>query len=373
MLLLFILFAWTAHADTFTVTSNADSGPGTLREAITAANANGIATADFIHFNIPDVSIAGRTISLLSSFPDLTSNLTIDGTTQPGNNIGVSSAKIRLESAGALLLTYILRIIDKANLDIYGIHFNNAAFAIQLHNSSNLKIGAAGKGNYFTKLGVGVYYTQLPWVGKGLIDGLSYKGNIVNLSEDGNSIMPYSFTIGISLENVRDLEIGGELPGEGNYMSGINQDMVGIGTDTSVNINLGHTKIINNKMGCNYAETQPLSCGVIRLKNNSSYFTETTNITVTGNSYNAQPYAFSNNMQSFLIIDGKKGFIDIKKIAWESFLLPHLPHKPASWVWGSQLLTATMVSSVEITSKTQIISQDFSIMVLPCTIIKTFG
>jgi len=32
---------YTAFADTFIVTSNADSGPGTLREAITLANANG--------------------------------------------------------------------------------------------------------------------------------------------------------------------------------------------------------------------------------------------------------------------------------------------------------------------------------------------
>ena len=40
-----------AFADTFTVTSNADSGPGTLREAITMANANGTAVADVINFN----------------------------------------------------------------------------------------------------------------------------------------------------------------------------------------------------------------------------------------------------------------------------------------------------------------------------------
>jgi hypothetical protein len=41
-----------ALATNFTVTSNADSGPGTLRDAIQQAAANGIGAGDVIGFNI---------------------------------------------------------------------------------------------------------------------------------------------------------------------------------------------------------------------------------------------------------------------------------------------------------------------------------
>ncbi len=44
---------YAALAETFIVTSNADSGPGSLREAITLANLNGKTEIDLIHFNIP--------------------------------------------------------------------------------------------------------------------------------------------------------------------------------------------------------------------------------------------------------------------------------------------------------------------------------
>lgn len=64
---------------TFTVTSTADSGPGTLRDAIEeAAGINNAAIA----FNIP--SSSGLTISLLTPLPVIDDTLIIDGTTQPG-------------------------------------------------------------------------------------------------------------------------------------------------------------------------------------------------------------------------------------------------------------------------------------------------
>jgi hypothetical protein len=47
---------YTAFADTCIVTSNADSGPGTLREAITLAYANGTSVTVDIRFNIPSAT-----------------------------------------------------------------------------------------------------------------------------------------------------------------------------------------------------------------------------------------------------------------------------------------------------------------------------
>ena len=63
------------------VTSNADSGAGTLRQAIVDANAN--KGLDQITFNLP----AGQTtIVVKSSLPVISDPVVIDGLTQPGSN-----------------------------------------------------------------------------------------------------------------------------------------------------------------------------------------------------------------------------------------------------------------------------------------------
>jgi hypothetical protein len=64
----------------FVVTSSADTGAGTLRAAITAANAN--PGASHITFNIPGG--CGQIIALASALPAIQYPLTIDATTQPG-------------------------------------------------------------------------------------------------------------------------------------------------------------------------------------------------------------------------------------------------------------------------------------------------
>ncbi|HEY9195238.1 MAG TPA: hypothetical protein VIM77_03205, partial [Mucilaginibacter sp.] len=79
---IFLFIGFKSFSAVFTVTSNADSGPGTLREALTLASANGSAEKDYIYFNLPDLSEAGRTISVLTQLPDVSSSLAIDGTTQ---------------------------------------------------------------------------------------------------------------------------------------------------------------------------------------------------------------------------------------------------------------------------------------------------
>jgi parallel beta-helix repeat protein len=74
------LLAALALGNTYTVTSTADSGAGTLRQAILDANAN--SGTDSIAFNIPGGGV--HTIAPASAFPKLTSPVTIDGYTQPG-------------------------------------------------------------------------------------------------------------------------------------------------------------------------------------------------------------------------------------------------------------------------------------------------
>lgn len=70
-------------AATFTVTTTADSGPGSLRQAILDSNANGDGDSDTIAFAIPGTG--PHVITPTSGLPGiLTRNITIDGYTQPG-------------------------------------------------------------------------------------------------------------------------------------------------------------------------------------------------------------------------------------------------------------------------------------------------
>lgn len=65
---------------TFSVLNTADSGAGSLRQAILDANAN--PGADLIRFNIGGSGV--QSISPLSALPTITSPVTLDATTQPG-------------------------------------------------------------------------------------------------------------------------------------------------------------------------------------------------------------------------------------------------------------------------------------------------
>jgi len=74
----------------FTVTTTADAGPGSLRAAILAANANGV--NDIINFNIMPLDGTVKTINLLTPLPWLTdpAGVMIDGLTQDIANVGAS-------------------------------------------------------------------------------------------------------------------------------------------------------------------------------------------------------------------------------------------------------------------------------------------
>jgi len=67
---------------TFTVTTAADAGPGSLRQAI--VDANTAAGGDEIRFNLPPTAGLIQTIRPLSALPSVTGPTTIDGRTQPG-------------------------------------------------------------------------------------------------------------------------------------------------------------------------------------------------------------------------------------------------------------------------------------------------
>ena len=76
------LAASGGRAATFTVTNTADSGPGSLRQAILDANAT--MGLDTIAFDIPGAGV--HTITPATNFDHLTDAVVIDGYTQPGSS-----------------------------------------------------------------------------------------------------------------------------------------------------------------------------------------------------------------------------------------------------------------------------------------------
>ncbi len=171
--LLLLLFSG-ARGDTFMVTSNADAGSGSFREALTLAAANGTGVKDYIHFNLSGSSLAERTIMLKAELPLVSSNLVIDASTQPGLALGTSTAKIMLDVDLSVYRASSyemggLNILAAHDVEIYGFCFNNFRDftvwtsaqssdpgAIYIAESSNVTVGAPGKGNVFMENEIGV-------------------------------------------------------------------------------------------------------------------------------------------------------------------------------------------------------------------------
>ncbi len=116
-----------ARAATFTVINLNDSGAGSLRQAITDANAS--VGADVISF-----SVAG-TITLSSDLPEITEDLQIDAssTTQSGPNIIISASS----------RTYGLSFTGGGNHEVWGIGITGANDCIKVASVSSLNIGGA--------------------------------------------------------------------------------------------------------------------------------------------------------------------------------------------------------------------------------------
>ena len=139
------LSATLAARSTFNVTSTADSGAGSLRQAITDANTN--PGADTIQFNI--VGSGVQTITPATSLPPISDAVTIDGYTQPGSSANTKpvgqglDTVIHIEIAGTAAAGMGLDV-RAPNVTIRGLAINrfsqfqidgNASF-----NHSNLKI-----------------------------------------------------------------------------------------------------------------------------------------------------------------------------------------------------------------------------------------
>ncbi|RFZ91771.1 gliding motility-associated C-terminal domain-containing protein [Mucilaginibacter conchicola] len=266
------LIALKSKAATFTVTSNADAGPGTLREALTLAAANGTATPDIIRFNLPGSLVSDRVIRLKTELPALTSNLTIDGTTQPGAVFGVSDAKVAIEPENSPVLFNALNIYGDAynnnviakDIEIYGLYIRNFAKITNVSNPNNnqgsgiviwgaatsVTIGAPGKGNVICGNINGISSSN--YYNYNSADKITIQSNIIGLLDDGFTANTNMWGVNLYLD--KSATIGGPNANMGNVISA-NVNNVSVQRSYYFNATTDEILIQNNKIGTNFAGT----------------------------------------------------------------------------------------------------------------------
>lgn len=167
-----------AMGDTIVVSNTADSGAGSLRQAILSANATA-GVADVVHFNI--AGAGPHTISPLTPLPALTAPVVIDGYSQPGASMNTMS-----NGNNAVLQIAVLEslVIDTTNSTVRGLVIKQ------------IQIGAAPNAR-----------------GSNVVEGC-----FVGLDATGtNSLVSPGFGVFVQTPNNR---IGGTTPAARNVISG---------------------------------------------------------------------------------------------------------------------------------------------------------
>ncbi len=234
------------------VTSTADSGPGTLRAAITAANRMiGPATIG-IDFVIGTPGSA-QTIKLTSPLPAISASVRIDGTSQGGDNYsGPPLIELNGTSAGpnasGLELTGNNSVVEGLTID----HFAQDGIVLRDKAAGNTIGGtAAGAGNVLSGNG----NDGIELVGRGTVQNL-IEGNFIGTNAAGTAAFANRFDGIVIRGNASSNSIGGTATGAGNVISGNGNDGIEIlnqGTTgnlvqgNDIGTNLGGTGAIANK------------------------------------------------------------------------------------------------------------------------------
>ncbi|MBA3775708.1 MAG: hypothetical protein H0X11_04590, partial [Betaproteobacteria bacterium] len=196
-----------ARAATFLVTTTADAGAGSLRQAI--ANANITPGADVINFNIPGSGV--QTLTPASPLPAISDPVNINGYSQPGSSMNTlanaDNAVLLIEINGAVSLQFGLDInLPGSGSTIRGLVINRVA-------------GGVAKG---------IIIRGNNCIIQGNFIGTDPTGTIAfNLSGDG-------IQTDTSSGGGSDNTIGGVLPGQRNVISGNRFNGISINGDNNV-------------------------------------------------------------------------------------------------------------------------------------------
>jgi hypothetical protein len=283
--LLLPLVATPAAANpVLTVSSAADSGPHTLRNALSAANAT--PGPDRIEFDLP--GSAPHVIKPVSSLPSISETLTIDGTSQPGFTTATHAPVVVLDGSSGDASSFNALFISGAAAGgsvIRGLEIVRwPGSAIAIFNTPDVVVagnyigtdGVAdlGNGSGFMSVDGGIAAfdesRNFRIGGKSPADrnvisgnrssqiylastvGSLVQGNYVGTNAAGTAAVDAGGADGVRAETNGGIIIGGTAPGAGNLVSGNRGGLVLAGTSFTV---------VGNRVGTNAAGTAAIPNG----------------------------------------------------------------------------------------------------------------
>lgn len=244
------LLSANASAATLTVSTTADSGAGSLRQAITDANLG--LGPDVIVFNVPGIGV--HTITLASPLPTIVESVDISGYSQPGalentladgndavllieidgSNIASGQSGLEVAATGTSIRGLIINRFDAAtstaiSLGGGGGHVVSGSFIgtdpaglAALPNDYGIRVSSANNliGGDFpaaSNLISGNAQSGITMDGAG--DDNAVRGNFIGTDRHGTGALGNG-RAGVALSGVAASVIGGPTPGERNVISG---------------------------------------------------------------------------------------------------------------------------------------------------------
>ena len=128
---------FSVQQSTWSVSSNADSGTNTLRDAITNANADTTSSRRYIVFG----SINSNTITTTTNLPAITRTTTLDGTTAPG----YSSTPVLVLHGFNMTSDLGIQFSSASKCVVRGFVLQNHVVGVKITNGSSNTVA----GNYF--------------------------------------------------------------------------------------------------------------------------------------------------------------------------------------------------------------------------------
>jgi hypothetical protein len=261
----------------FTVTNTADSGDGSLRQAITDANATPIPQSATILFDIPGSGV--QTIKPLSELPDITVQIDIQGTTDAsgnpliqldgesaGNATGLvlnrnTPGNIKPSIVTGLIINrfsqFGIDIDGNPSTDVYGCRIGtDATGAKAMGNGIGVELDSPG--NQIGMPGSGPAFQTV--ISGNVSDGIDIENTnniiqncFIGTDASGNKALGNG-TNGIECIDGQNL-IGGDRAGEGNVITANHQNGVAMDEPGTLDVD---NLLIRNKIGTNAAGTAAL-------------------------------------------------------------------------------------------------------------------
>ena len=257
----------------FVVTNTNNAGAGSLRDAIT--NANATVGHDTVVFNIPGPGV--KVINVLNALPTITDQITIDGATQPGY---AGSPLIEIDGAGVSSFSGNGHglVINAGGSTIRGLAIGRFPdFGIVLNNCDNNTIqgnhvGIDAAGNTVRKNNIGIFLSNssnnmiggTTAAARNVVSGNSFdgievhgngnviRGNYIGTNAAGTNELGNGGD-GIEIAGGPNNVVGGTAAGAGNVISGNQQ--------AGIIIRAAGTTVQGNLIGTNAAGTASVPNG----------------------------------------------------------------------------------------------------------------